>query len=64
MQQVARTPAEVLCRERLLIYQLTASLRTNIEVFQVSVLITRNRDCQTESLRTVLLNLTLLAKQR
>lgn len=38
---------------------LMASLQTNGEVFQVSVLMTRSGDCQTEILHTLLLNLTV-----
>lgn len=64
IQQVPRTLGEVLYRELLLTYEWTASLWTNVEAFQVSVLITRSRDCQTEILCTMLLNLMLLAKQR
>lgn len=54
---------EVLYRELLLIYELTASLQTKVEVFQVSVFITRSTPCQTAVLCTVLLNPILLAKQ-
>lgn len=54
---------EVLYRELLLIYELTASLQTKVDVFQVSVFITRSTPCQTAVLCTVLLNPILLAKQ-